>query len=272
MVINQLTKAIKTATIIAGLLFIFVLPSAFAAEDSVDQIWTQTLERYVDDKGFVDYDSLKKNRAEFDQYIVKIQTTGPDSTPEHYGSVYSQLAYYINAYNAMVFKGVIDRGPEKESVWKGWVSGLNFFVRMDIVVDGKKTNLKKLEDKVVRAQFKDPRIHAALNCASISCPRLINEPYMAEKLDQQLDDAMREFLNSNMHVRVNTEKQSVSLSKIFDWYESDFIDFETEQGVTAGSKKSHLLGFVNRYRDSKSQIPTDYKVRNLDYDKGINAQ
>ncbi len=272
MILDQFLKALKTSALILGLLLIFALPSVFAAEDSADLIWAQTLEQYVNDKGFVDYDSLSKNRTEFDQYILKLQTTGPTTTPENYGSAHSQLAYYINAYNAMVFKGVLDRGPEKESVWKGWISGLNFFVRMDIVVDGKKTNLKKLEDKVVRAQFKDPRIHAALNCASVSCPRLIQEPYVAEKLDQQLDDAMHEFLNSDMHVLVNAEKQTVGLSKILDWYDSDFTAYEAQQGNTAGSKNSRLLNFVNRYRDKASQIPIDYKVRLLKYDKGINAQ
>ncbi len=272
MVLKQLTHLQLSVILIASTLSILSLPSAFADEDNAVQIWAQTLAQYVDNKGYVDYDGLHKSRADFDQFILVIQTTGPISTPKKYAGANSQLAYYINAYNAMVFKGVIDRGPEKDSVWKGWVSGLNFFVRMDIVVDGVKTNLKKLEDKTVRAQFKDPRIHAALNCASVGCPRLIQEPYVAEILDQQLNNAMREFLNDDMHVLVNAAKNKVGVSKIFDWYESDFLDYEHRQDNTEGSKNSRLIAFINRYRDKPSRIPIDYKVHILEYDKAINSQ
>jgi hypothetical protein len=201
------------------------------ADPPIDHsIWTNILQDYVDPEGLFEYKRLLNNREEFDGYITSIQTYGPDSHPKLFSNRQEALAYYINAYNASVVNGVLSRGPEQESVWKGWISGLNFFVRMTITIGGKSTNLKALEDDIIRDRFKDPRIHAALNCASIGCPRLIQEAYTAERLEQQLETAVTEFLNKEMHIRVDNKKKQVWLSKIFDWYEEDFIDYETRNG------------------------------------------
>ncbi len=237
-----------------------------------DSVWTEILQRYVNDEGMVDYQGLINDRESFDRYVSSLESIGPVSNPELFPTPAHSLAYYINAYNAQVVKGVLSRGPEKESVWKGLISGLNFFVRMDITVDGNVTNLKKLEDDVVRAKYKDPRIHAALNCASIGCPRLIREAYTAEMLEKQLDSAVREFLNSEMHVRVDDEKKRVWLSRIFDWYEEDFLDFEKQNGNSGKSKEKKQIDYVNRYRSVEDQIPNTYDVKILKYDKGINHQ
>ena len=236
-----------------------------------NSLWAEVLDQYVDERGFVDYQSLNKNRMLLDQYVAAIEVNGPETSPEQFPSDAHKLAYYINAYNAMAFKGVLDRGPEQKSVWSGLIPGLNFFVRMKIKVDGNKTNLKSLEDDIVREQFGDPRIHAALNCASIGCPRLIKQPYEAERLDQQLQAAMIEFLNGAQHVQVNTAKKQVGISKIFDWFEEDFIAYEKAQGNTEGSKDHRLIDYINRYRSAADQIPTDFKVRILEYDKRINS-
>ncbi len=243
-----------------------------AAEKIDHQIWQGILQQYVDNEGLVNYQALSKNREAFDQYVGVIETVSPATNPELFPSSAAELAYYINSYNVMVFNGVLDRGPEAQSVWRGLISGLNFFVRMDIIIGGEETNLKELEDDVIRDRYKDPRIHAALNCASIGCPRLIREPYEANKLEQQLDAAMIEFLNDPIHVSPDHNKQRVGLSKIFDWYESDFLDYETTQDNASGSTDSRLIDFVNRYRPVAAQIPNTYDVYILEYDKRINSQ
>lgn len=81
--------------------------------------WTQVLSRFVDERGLVDYGALAEQRDVFDPYIAKIESSSPETHPELFATREEKLAYYINAYNAMVFKGVLDRGPEEESVWKG---------------------------------------------------------------------------------------------------------------------------------------------------------
>jgi hypothetical protein len=233
------------------------------------QEWTTVLQRFVDERGFVDYDGLAKNRETFDSYIERLERTSPESEPDRFSTRDDRLAYYINAYNAQVFAGVLARGPEQVSVWKGGlISGYRFFVKQKIELGGRTMSLKHLEDKVIRARFQDPRIHAALNCASISCPRLPQEAFLAETLDQQLDAAMREFVAEKRHVEVDNTRKTVRLSKIFDWFKGDFLDYERSQG----NKSPNLLDYINRYQGSGAQLPRDYKVEFLPYDKGINQQ
>jgi len=244
-------------------------PTAAADPHFSHQEWTTVLQRFVDDRGFVDYDALAKNRKTFDSYIERLVRTSPENERALFSTRDDRLAYYINAYNAQVFAGVLDRGPEKVSVWKGGlISGYRFFVKRKIEFGGRTMSLKHLEDKVIRAQFQDPRIHAALNCASISCPRLPREAFLADRLDQQLDAAMREFVADEQNVEVDTNRKTVRLSKIFDWFKGDFLDYELSQG----NDRPALLDYINRYRGHGAQLPHDYGVEFLPYDKAINQQ
>lgn len=248
----------------ASLLFVSMniqAEEAFSHDD-----WNSVLGQFVNDEGYVDYQGLKSDRATFDRYIERIETISPVTNPELFPTKADQLAYYMNAYNALVFKGVLARGPEEKSVWRGLVSGYNFFVKMKITVGGKRTNLKKLEDDIIRAEFLDPRIHAAINCASISCPRLPQQAFVAATLEQQLDDAMREFVNSEMHIKLDQTRRTAKVSKIFKWFKKDFTSYEK----TNGNVKPSLLHYINRYRELK--IPADFKVEYLDYNKKINKQ
>ncbi len=248
----------------ASLLFITV--NTQAEETFSHDDWNSVLSEHVNEKGYVDYQGLKDNSAAFDRYIQRIESTSPVSNPELFPSKAEQLAYYMNAYNAQVFKGVLSRGPEQKSVWRGLISGYNFFVKMKITVGGQRTNLKKLEDDIIRAEFLDPRIHAAINCASISCPRLPQEAFLAANLEEQLDDAMREFVNSDLHVQLDQTRRTAKVSKIFKWFKEDFIQHEKSNG----NLQPTLLHYINHYRDIK--IPADFKIEFLSYNKYINKQ
>ena len=238
-------------------------PSFFSHED-----WTTVLSRFVDERGRVNYEALARDRAVFDRYLAELEKISPKSNPALFPSRKHELAYYINAYNALVFKGVLARGPESKSVWRGLISGYAFFVRMEIVVGGEKTNLKRFEDKVIREGFTDPRIHAALNCASVSCPRLPQKAFDAEHLDEELDAVMAEFLSSEKHSQLDPASQELHLSRIFDWYQEDFLDYERRHG----NPEPALIDYVNRYRGENFRVPRDYRVRFLKYDKRINKQ
>lgn len=255
--------------ILTSLLLLFTVaeanttPAPFSHDD-----WTLVLSRFVDEQGLVGYAALAKDQEIFRRYISTIGSVGPSSHPELFPTEEDRLAYYLNAYNALVFAGVLARGPELESVWKGGlISGYKFFVGMKVVVDGQKTHLKKLEDDVVRKQFRDPRVHAALNCASLSCPRLPRKAFDPARLDEELDAAMREFVTSEQHVRVDRAARVVYLSKIFEWFTDDFLEYEKEQG----NARPRLIDYVNRYRGSGEEIPNGFKLKFLAYDKAINA-
>ena len=246
---------------------LFMSPFNAMAEDGFDHsAWSDIVTEYVDESGLVDYQGLKANRQDFDAYVERIETISPASHPEQFPDEASELAYYMNAYNALVFKGVLKRGPEKKSVWRGLISGYNFFVKMKIKVGGDVTNLKKLEDDIIREKYKDPRIHAAINCASISCPRLLRTAFTGADLEEQLDSVMHEFVNSEAHVKIDASNNSVRISKIFDWFDKDFLEYEAAQNNSSPS----LLDYINRYRETP--IPKEYKVRFLSYNKNINDQ
>ncbi|HEY3348371.1 MAG TPA: DUF547 domain-containing protein [Thermoanaerobaculia bacterium] len=240
------------------------LSSSFSYAD-----WNLALSTFVDDRGTVDYAALARAPQALDRFLAAVERTSPDSEPALFPARNDQLAYYLNAYNAWVFRGVLARGPETVSVWKGGlVSGYSFFVGMDIVLGGVKTNLKKLEDKTLRARFADPRIHAALNCASRGCPRLPRKAFEPATLDAELDAAMREFVSEERNVTVDTAGRRVTLSKIFDWFEGDFLAFEKKQGNADPS----LVDYVNRYRAADAQVPRDLRVRFTEYDKSLNGR
>ena len=139
---------------------------------------------------------------------------------------------------------------------------------MDIVLGGEKLNLKKLEDKTVREGFKDPRVHAALNCASKGCPRLPQVAFDPEKLDQQLDAGMTEFVGETRNVTVDDAAKTVTLSKIFDWFRGT----SSRTRRRTGTQDPNQIDYVNRYRGALPKVPRDYKIKFFEYDKGVNKQ
>lgn len=246
----------------------FAAAGAAYAETFSHDDWGRVLAKYVDSRGFVDYRGLAGDHATFDRYIASVRAHSPESDPGMFPTADHELAYYINAYNAWVFWGVLDRGPDIDSVWGFLGTGLSFFVGMDIELGGEETNLKAFEDDVIRARYHDPRVHAALNCASVSCPRLPREPFTGEDLDAQLDAAIHEFVTDPKHLKVDRGAKKVTMSKIFDWYSADFLGYLKSEGVA----EPNLLDYVNRYRGDAGAIPRGYSVSFSDYDKGLNAQ
>lgn len=248
------------ATALSILAAFAVAASASAAGFSYDD-WNAILATFVDGRGYVAYQALAKDRAALDRFTDSIAKVGPKTRPDLFPTQESRLAYYLNAYNALVFKGVLARGPEKESVWSGGLvpgqTGIKFFISNKYSLDGETTGLKALEDDVVRAQFKDPRVHSALNCASKGCPRLPQKAFDPASLDAELDAAMREFVGEERNVKVDGATRTVTLSKIFDWFAADF---------------GNQIDFVNRYRPEGSKIPRDHRVAFFEYDKSINQQ
>lgn len=231
--------------------------------------WSRVLAKFVNARGMVDYHALAKDRGDLDRYLAAVERTSPASAPALFPSRNDQLAYYLNAYNAQIFKGVLARGPEQDSVWTGgFISGKAFFNDMKITIGGQQTSLKALEDDVIRAGFQDPRIHAALNCASKGCPRLPQSAFDPAQLDRQLDAGMTEFVAEARNVSIDDAAKTATLSKIFDWFEKDFLAYEKRQG----NPDPTIIDYLNRYRPAGAKIPSGYDVKYVDYDKSVNKQ
>ena len=250
------------------LMLLALLPPAASAASFSHADWTAVLERFVDDRGRVDFAALDRDRTALDRYLSSLERVSPDSSSALFATRAEQLAYWINAYNAAVVAGVLDRGVETPSVWGDGFFGIGFFTVERARLGGRRMSLKSLEDDIVRARFRDPRVHAALNCASIGCPRLPRRAFEGATLEADLDAAMREFVAEPRNCKVDLAARTVWLSKIFDWFEDDFVGFEKERG-TAGSR---VIDYVNRYRADGAQIPPGLRVRFLEYDKRLNRQ
>lgn len=202
-------------------------------------IWHQLLQRHVTAAGKVDYAGFKRDMPQLDRYLNILAT----QTPRADWSRNAQMSYWINAYNAFTVKLIVDNYPLKSirDLGKPWD-------RSFIQLGDKSYSLNEIEHKVLRPTFQDPRIHFAVNCASQSCPQLLNEAYTADKLDQQLTAQARAFVNNKRHN--DLQGSQAAISQLFDWYKEDF------------TKKGSLIDFLNQYatRPLQAEATLTYKA------------
>ncbi|MFN3531797.1 MAG: DUF547 domain-containing protein [Candidatus Brocadia sp.] len=229
-----------------------------SGNDDPNSLLDGVLGRFVSQDGLVDYKGLKEDR-DFMKYIEYLSHTDPDKLPtdKH------RMAFWINAYNAFVLKGVLEKYPIKSVLDAGWLPH-SFFKRKEFVTKLGKITLQKIENEKLREAFREPRIHFAINCASMSCPKLITEAYRAEKLEQQLETQAISFINNKSLNYLDKGNKILYLSSIFKWYKEDFV-----------SSAEKIEGYVARYLnpdDAEFIRNNKVTVKYLDYDWGLNEQ
>ena len=202
------------------------------------------LKKYVTTDGHVNYAGLKKERKTLSSYIELIKDNAPDES----WSKNDKLAYYMNAYNAMTIDLILRNYPTEsikdiKNPWEQryWQIG------------DKWINLEEIEHQILR-KMDDPRIHFGINCASFSCPPLMNEAFTDAKVDSQLEKLAIQFVNDSKRNSIAADR--VEISNIFKWFKKDF----TEDG--------DIIDFLNKY--SKVKINADARVRFMDYDWNLN--
>ncbi len=206
-------------------------------------MWDELLKKYVKENGMVDYKGFKNDRDKLDQYLKMLSSQEPTNK----WSVQEQLAFYINLYNAYTVDLILRNYPVKsiKDIKGAWTKD---FVK----VGDKSISLGGIENSILR-KMNEPRIHFAINCASMSCPKLMNEAYTAAKINEQLDKAATQFVNSDKN---DISENSVKLSSIFDWYKKDF----TENGT--------VIDYINTF--SKTKINSGAKISYKEYDWSLN--
>lgn len=217
-------------------------------------LFNKVLQEFVHE-GSVDYAKLKSNPKKLEAYLDLLAVAKPSEMPYN-----AQFAFWINTYNALIIKGVIDHYPTR-SVRKVKMFG-GFFSRLKFQVAGEKYSLNEIEHDIIRKEFVDPRAHFALVCASKSCPALQNTVYLPEQIEEQLDAVTLKFITNPEKVRLDREKRTVYLSKIFKWYEEDFT--EGYDGVA-----DFLADYLSA-EDVEFVLAKDVKFRYLDYDWTLN--
>jgi hypothetical protein len=249
--------------------------SAAAPFDHGHAAWDQLLRQHVavaadGTSSAVRYAALQRERAALRAYLDTLTAVAPGEYAAW--SKPQQLAFLINAYNAWTVELILTRYPDLKSIkdlgsfiespWKK-----KFFRLL-----GEQRHLDDVEHGLIRAPgvFDDPRIHVAVVCASIGCPMLRNEAFVAGRLDAQLDDAMRRFLSDRTRNRFEPASGRLAVSKIFDWYRKDF-----EQGNRGIDSLTTLFArYADRLADgaaAQAEVRAGrYKLAFLDYDWSLN--
>ena len=263
---------IRTKSTSAYAWIIGLLLAGFASQSEADSFdyapLNRVLGRVVNSQGGVDYQATKTD-TDLRAFVDQLAQISPDTHPALFPNRADSLAFWLNAYNACVLAGVSKAYPISSVTEIAPAFG--FFKTQKFVVGGRRVTLDHIEHEIIRKQFADPRIHAAINCAAVSCPRLLNEAFTPDKLDDQLNLVIRDMIRNPMHVQINRETKVVSLSAIFDWFASDFTSY-----VQAREAGETVLDYVSLFLSKDDilylQNHPDLQIVFLDYDWSLNSQ
>ena len=221
-----------------------------AATAQATDAWARVLDRFVNPQGEVDFAALAQDRADLDTMVRLVAASSHDSLT----GWAAQMAWLINAYNALSMFNVIDSGIPASHAG---LNKLTFFISRQFNIGGRWMSLYSFENDVIRPlgrQQSDPRLHFALNCSAVSCPVLPRQPFTAAGLDSELTREARAFFARPGNWRIDAASRTVWLSQILDFYTEDFVP------VPARS----LVEYANRF--APEAAPLDYAVRFTPYD------
>ncbi|TXE10256.1 DUF547 domain-containing protein [Algoriphagus aquimarinus] len=231
------------------------VPSMAETTPPSHKAWNELLKANVSADGTVNYKGFIKEKAKLEAYLKSISENAPDRKT---WSKNEQLAYWINAYNGFTVKLIVDNYPVES------IKDLGPALKIPLIKDvwhyqffkigGQESSLDEIEHSILRKEFEEPRIHFAINCASVSCPPLLNEAFEAAIIDAQLDKVAKGFINDSSRNKITPN--AIQISSIFSWFKGDF------------TKNGSLIDFLNKY--SKVKIKADAKVSHLDYDWNLN--
>jgi len=217
----------------------------------IDHAPFETLLRANVKNGVVNYSGFQNNAA-FKQYVESL------SKPVKLESTADQIAYYSNAYNALAIQGILD-GLSPSS----FLGRARYFKTKEWPLNGRNITLYDLEHKILRP-LGDPRIHFAIICASKSCPFLRTEAYSAAKLDAQLDEQAKQFVNDPSRNRFDKAAKTAHLSEIFKWFDEDFSG-------PAGSAHKYIAKYVADPDTAKGLAGGTYTTEWISYDWTLNG-
>ncbi len=224
-------------------------------------VWDQLLQKYVvgDDKNFnsVNYSAFKKSgSADLKKYLSMLQSTDVTKLNKD-----EQFAFWANLYNAVTIDVILQHYPVK-SIKDIDISG--FFAngpwgKKLVKVNGTDLSLDDIEHKILRGIWKDPRVHYAVNCASIGCPNLAKEAFTGSKLQQQLNEGAKAYVNHPRGIAVSGKR--VTASKIYSWFRKDF-----------GTSEENILKHIRQYAsaDLKKKLAGINDISSYEYDWNLN--
>ncbi|SBO42057.1 DUF547 domain-containing protein [Cyanobium sp. NIES-981] len=238
----------------------------------------RVLERFVDRQGLVDYRGLQQNPQDLKAYVAAIGAVEPARFASWHPS--EQIAFLLNAYNALTLASIIEQDPIRASIRD--IPGVWKLKRHTVA--GEAMTLDHIEHGILRKRYDEPRIHAALVCAAISCPPLRREPYGGPRLNAQLDEQSRLWLASPQGLVIHRAAGpgagggpgSVAISQIFQWFGDDWKRrYATTERFGDHDGQREILNFISGYvspADRAFLRSGDYRLTHLQYDWSLNQQ
>ncbi len=253
----QIYQIILSALGVIGMFYVLMTPDQVRADRYVGQRWPANqqvsmdrirhdsfdalLKKYVDENGYVNYKAWQASRADrsaLQNYLKQLSRANPRLA----ASREAKLAFWINAYNAVTLEGILQVYPTTSiRNHTAKLVGYNIWKQLKLPVGNHEYSLEDIEHKILR-RMNEPRIHFAIVCASIGCPRLRNEAYVASRLENQLTDNARDFFSRSKNLKVDTRRRTLSMSAITNWFASDF-----------GSSKAQQLAYLSKYMPEQAR-------------------
>lgn len=233
--------------------------------DQIDHsVWNGLLNKYVDDDGMVNYAAWKASASDTNalkQYLAALGRGDPAAATTKAG----KLAFWINAYNALTVHGILQVYPTSSiRNHTAKLIGYNIWKDLPLPVAGTEYSLDDIEHKILR-KLGEPRIHFAIVCASIGCPRLRNEAFRPQAVESQLADNARDFFSRKTNLQVDIPQREVHVSSILDWFGEDF-------GPTPQKALARLAEYVPDDAGRRMIEAGGFAVRYLEYDWNLNEQ
>src|SRR5262245_7926148 len=257
--------------IIAGLfLSLYTTTNAIAQSINYSE-YDRLTRKYVDGRGLVNYNGLKSELPALKGFIDQISEVSPHSHPQQFKDGGEQLRYWMTAYNAWVLYIAASEYPANNALW----NFLGLFRNRAIKLGGKPMGLEDLEHGIIRKGYKEPRIHFYINCAAFSCPGLWQGAIPEGKTWDVLEQSAKRFINDTKHVKYDATTRTLYLSKIFDWFSSDFLTYLQEK---KGIAEPHISQYIALYledpaREALAKTPvSEIKVKYYSYNKKLNEQ
>ncbi len=221
------------------------------------------LKKYVDRNGYVNYRNLKSSsndRQLLKSYLSELSKANPQIKATNN----ARLAFWINAYNAVTLEGILQVYPTTSiRNHTSKLFGYNIWKHLPLIIGSKEYNLEQIEHEILR-KMNEPRIHFAIVCASIGCPRLLNEAYSPDKVNQQLTNNTKDFFSRKSNFRIDQKNRTIYLNSILDWFGADF-----------GSSNKAIIEELIPYlpEEAKTAVGiTEFRISYLTYNWDLNDQ
>ncbi len=215
---------------------------------NIHEIFDKLLNKYVSASGQVNYKGFAKEKTALQGYLTSLSKVKISSLNKN-----EQLAFWINAYNAATIDQIVRNYPVKSI--QNIASGKVWDKPLPYQFSGENYTLNQIEKQKLVKELGDPRIHFAINCAAVSCPKLLNKAYTSENVQSLLSQSTSAFLNNKTFNKLSPAKAEIS--NIFNWYKADF----SQNG-------SSVIEFINKYAAVK--LKPNVSISFMDYNWGLN--